>query len=133
MTYICKFGYPNIQIERLMYLSPVTLFKCLGDETRTRIMLMLAAQGELCVCELIWALDDNQPKVSRHLAQLRTCGLLEDRRQGQWIYYRLHPQLPVWVLDVLQVTLKANHAWVDQDSNRLESMQDRPVRQAACC
>nr|ASD54207.1 Arsenical resistance operon repressor [Pseudomonas syringae pv. actinidiae] len=96
-------------------------------------MLMLAAQGELCVCELIWALDDNQPKVSRHLAQLRTCGLLEDRRQGQWIYYRLHPQLPVWVLDVLQVTLKANHAWVDQDSNRLESMQDRPVRQAACC
>ncbi len=96
-------------------------------------MLMLCAQGELCVCELIWALDDSQPKVSRHLAQLRTCGLLEDRRQGQWIYYRLHPQLPQWVLDVLQVTLTANQSWVDQDAQRLAVMEGRPVRQTDCC
>ncbi|WP_407310350.1 metalloregulator ArsR/SmtB family transcription factor [Pseudomonas sp. nanlin1] len=116
-----------------MSFSTVTLFKCLGDETRTRIMLMLAEQGELCVCELIWALEDSQPKVSRHLAQLRTCGLLEDRRQGQWIYYRLHPQLPAWVLEVLQVTLKANQALIAQDTGRLSSMEGRPVRQAACC
>jgi len=116
-----------------MSLLPTTVFKCLGDETRARIMLMLSAQGELCVCELIWALDDSQPKVSRHLAQLRTCGLLEDRRQGQWIYYRLHPQLPQWVLEVLQVTLKANQDWVDRDTDRLASMEGRPVRQAACC
>ncbi|MCU1739570.1 MULTISPECIES: metalloregulator ArsR/SmtB family transcription factor [Pseudomonas] len=116
-----------------MSLSPATVFKCLGDETRARIMLMLCEQGELCVCELIWALDDSQPKISRHLAQLRTCGLLEDRRQGQWIYYRLHPQLPEWVEDILQVTLKANRAWVDRSTDRLTSMADRPVRQAACC
>ena len=116
-----------------MSLSPATVFKCLGDETRARIMLMLCEQGELCVCELIWALDDSQPKISRHLAQLRTCGLLEDRRQGQWIYYRLHPQLPEWVREILQVTLKANQAWVDRGTDRLASMADRPVRQAACC
>jgi ArsR family transcriptional regulator len=116
-----------------MSLSLVTVFKCLGDETRARIMLMLSAQGELCVCELIWALDDSQTKISRHLAQLRTCGLLEDRRQGQWVYYRLHPQLPEWVHEVLQVTLKANQPWVDQDTSRLASMEGRPVRQAACC
>ena len=116
-----------------MDLSPVTIFKCLGDETRTRIMLMLRGQGELCVCELIWALDDSQPKISRHLAQLRNCRLLEDRRQGQWIYYRLHPQLPEWVLEVLQVTLSANQSWIDQDAGRLASMEDRPVRQVACC
>lgn len=116
-----------------MNLSPPAVFKCLSDETRCRIMLMLCAQGELCVCELIWALDDSQPKVSRHLAQLRTHGLLEDRRQGQWIYYRLHPQLPQWVHDILAVTLKANPAWVDVDAERLGAMQDRPVRQAACC
>lgn len=47
-----------------MSLTPHTFFKCLGDETRARIMLMLSAEGELCVCELIWALDDNQSKVS---------------------------------------------------------------------
>lgn len=116
-----------------MNLLPPAVFKCLGDETRCRIMLMLYAQGELCVCELIWALDDSQPKVSRHLAQLRTCGLLEDRRQGQWIYYRLHPQLPQWVNDVLSLTLEAHRAWADGDSERLASMPGRPVRAATCC
>jgi len=116
-----------------MTLTPPAVFKCLGDETRARIMLMLFAEGELCVCELIWALDDNQPKVSRHLAQLRACGLLEDRRQGQWIYYRLHPELPEWIRSVLQVTLDANRAWADDDQARLASMEGRPVRQASCC
>ena len=116
-----------------MDLSPAIVFKCLGDETRTRIMLMLTGQDELCVCELIWALDDRQPKISRHLAQLRNCGLLADRRQGQWIYYRLHPQLPEWVLEVLHITRSANQSWIDQDAGRLASMEGRPVRQAACC
>jgi len=116
-----------------MTLLPHTVFKCLGDETRARIALMLSAEGELCVCELIWALEDSQPKVSRHLAQLRACGLLADRRQGQWIYYRLHPQLPAWVLEVLQATLTANRAWLNDDQGRLATMTDRPNRQTACC
>lgn len=116
-----------------MSLLPSTVFKCLGDETRARIMLMLCAQGELCVCELIWSLDDSQSKISRHLAQLRACGLLENRRQNQWIYYRLHPELPQWVVDVLQVTLDANRHWLSQDEKRLDQMGDRPERGAACC
>lgn len=116
-----------------MPILPHTFFKCLGDETRVRIMLMLAAEGELCVCELIWALDDSQPKVSRHLAQLRTCGLLEDRRQGQWIYYRLHPELPLWAVDVLKTTLDASLSWLGADQDRLASMEGRPVRQVSCC
>ncbi|MDH0747175.1 metalloregulator ArsR/SmtB family transcription factor [Pseudomonas sp. GD03842] len=116
-----------------MPFQPHTFFKCLGDETRARIMLMLAAEGELCVCELICALDDHQPKVSRHLAQLRTCGLLEDRRQGQWIYYRLHPELPQWAVHVLQTTYEANRSWLGDDRGRLASMEGRPVRQVACC
>lgn len=116
-----------------MSLLPATVFKCLGDETRARLMLMLCAEGELCVCELVWALDDSQPKVSRHLAQLRACGLLADRRQGQWIYYRLHPELPPWVIDVLKVTLDANQQWLNQDAQRLADMEGRPLRQTACC
>ncbi len=96
-------------------------------------MMMLTAEDELCVCELIWALDDSQPKVSRHLAQLRACGLLEDRRQGQWIYYRLHPELPQWFRDVLQVTLDAHRSWINDDQGRLAVMDGRPVRQTSCC
>jgi ArsR family transcriptional regulator len=116
-----------------MNFLPSTVFKCLGDETRARVMLLLCGQGELCVCELIRALDDSQPKISRHLAQLRACGLLETRRQGQWIYYRLHPELPQWVTDVLQVTLEAHRHWLSEDEKRLDQMGDRPERHTACC
>ncbi|MCE5982634.1 MULTISPECIES: metalloregulator ArsR/SmtB family transcription factor [Pseudomonas] len=113
-------------------LTPAALFKCLADETRARATLLIVREGELCVCELMCALDDSQPKISRHLAQLRTCGLLLDRRQGQWVYYRLNPQLPAWVREVLQLTLEANGQWLDADSTRLDGMGDRPAR-ASCC
>ncbi|SDH63063.1 ArsR family transcriptional regulator [Pseudomonas benzenivorans] len=114
-------------------LTPTTVFKCLADETRVRLMLLIAREQELCVCELTCALDESQPKISRHLAQLRSCGLLADRRQGQWVYYRLHPQLPDWVVAVLQATLDANRHWLDPEGKRLEGMGERPIRRAACC
>lgn len=114
-------------------LTPPTVFKCLADETRTRLMLLIAAEGELCVCELTSALELSQPKISRHLAQLRTCGLLADRRQGQWVYYRLHPHLPDWVIQLLRTTLDSNRHWLSPDHQRLEQMGDRPERAARCC
>ena len=113
-------------------MTPSVVFKCLADETRARMTLLIAQHGELCVCELTWALDEIQPKVSRHLAQLRSCGLLEDRRQGQWVYYRLHPQLPNWVQALLQTVVQANHDWYQGDAQRLESMRDRPERSTPC-
>lgn len=115
------------------HLTPTTVFKCLADETRLRTMLLITEEGELCVCELTCALEESQPKISRHLAQLRTCGLLADRRQGQWVYYRLHPNLPGWVVQVLQATLAANRHWLSPDAKRLEQMGDRPERAASCC
>ncbi|MDF3934592.1 metalloregulator ArsR/SmtB family transcription factor [Pseudomonas citronellolis] len=114
-------------------LTPTEVFKNLADETRARATLLIAQLGELCVCELMCALDDSQPKVSRHLAQLRGSGLLLDRRQGQWVYYRLNPQLPAWVHELLQVTLQANAEWLAQNVSRLRDMDDRPVRAATCC
>ncbi len=113
--------------------SPPVLFKALADETRARIALLLAREGELCVCELTCALGLSQPKISRHLAQLRSGGLLADRRQGQWVYYRLHPELPAWAQEVLATTLAANQRWLQADAQRLACMGDRPARQAACC
>lgn len=114
-------------------LTPPEVFKCLADETRARATLLIAHQGELCVCELMCALDDSQPKISRHLAQLRNSGLLLDRRQGQWVYYRLNPQLPAWVQEILQVTLLANADWLQDNASRLQNMDGRPVREDACC
>ena len=114
-------------------LNLAAVFKCLADETRARATLLITREGELCVCELVCALDDSQPKISRHLAQLRGCGLLLDRRQGQWVYYRLNPDLPAWVRDVLETTLLANADWLAGNSTRLAAMGDRPLNTSACC
>ena len=76
-------------------------FRALGDETRRRMVFLLHQGGELCVCELTAALGLSQPKISRHLAQLRAAGLVQDRRRGQWIFYRLAAGLPAWVMAVL--------------------------------
>ncbi|MBE0599297.1 MAG: winged helix-turn-helix transcriptional regulator [Desulfuromonadales bacterium] len=65
------------------------MFKALADETRLRIIALLA-EGELCVCDLMAILDLPQSTVSRHLAYLRHAGWVDDRRQGIWMYYRLN-------------------------------------------
>jgi len=65
-----------------------TLFKALGDATRLRILGLLLA-GEVCVCDIHESLKIPQPKASRHLAYLRRAGLVETRRDGLWIHYRL--------------------------------------------
>jgi len=114
------------------HLTPTAVFKCLADETRARMTLLIAREGELCVCELTFALDEIQPKVSRHLAQLRSCGILADRRQGQWVYYRLHPDLPNWTHQTLQNILATDDQWLVPTYERLQSMRDRPERVAIC-
>lgn len=115
-------------------MSPTQIFKCLGDETRLRMLMLIAGEGELCVCELTAALDDIQPKISRHLSQLREAELLLDRRQGQWIFYRLNPKLPAWVGDILRITCQGNDTLVRKDKQRLCRMGFRPERrQASCC
>ncbi|MBL4611391.1 MAG: metalloregulator ArsR/SmtB family transcription factor [Pseudomonadaceae bacterium] len=102
--------------------TPILIFKCLADETRARMTLLIARQGELCVCELTAALELSQPKISRHLAQLRQCGLLEDERRGQWVYYRLHPALPDWVRQMLDQVLTAHGPWLQANIERVEGL-----------
>ena len=114
-------------------LAPVTLFKCLADDTRARMMCLITTEQELCVCELTCALDESQPKISRHLAQLRACGLLLDRRAGQWVYYRLHPNLPAWACEIVSIAAKAQLRMLKMDAERLQAMGDRPLRQESCC
>lgn len=116
-----------------MDLTPGTLFLMLSDETRLRALMLLAAEQELCVCELTHALDVSQPKISRHLAQLRECGLLQARREGQWMYYYIPPKLPDWIGNILHHALLGNSNLEPFRSDRqtLKTMTNRPG--AACC
>jgi ArsR family transcriptional regulator len=65
------------------------LFKALSDPTRLRLAVLLAVHGETCVCDLAEALCEPDFKVSRHLGILRSAGMVEARRAGTWMYYRL--------------------------------------------
>jgi len=68
------------------------LLKALADETRLRILQLLAG-GELCVCELMAVLDLPQSTVSRHLSYLKNSDWLQDRREGVWMYYRINEKI----------------------------------------
>ena len=113
-------------------MEPIRFYKCLADETRLRCLLLIEQEEELCVCELMAALGDIQPKISRHLAQLRKCGLLNDRRQGQWVFYRLAETLPDWARRVLKDTAAANNGFLRQNMKNLQQMGERPVRADIC-
>jgi ArsR family transcriptional regulator len=67
------------------------LFRALADETRVR-MVMLLSHGELCVCHIENALELPQPTVSRHLGILKAASVVDSRRDGTWVYYRLVAQ-----------------------------------------
>lgn len=111
-----------------MNLSPEALFSALAHDTRLRCLLLLQSFDELCVCELTHAIGAAQPTMSRHLAQLRETALVTDRRDGLWIYYRLNPELPEWVLGVLRETAEgvANREPYVNDAGALERMPNRP-------
>jgi ArsR family transcriptional regulator len=115
-------------------MSPIEFFKCLADDTRLRSLLLIEREGELCVCELTAALSLSQPKISRHLALLRKQELLLDRRQGQWVFYRINPNLAPWAQSVLAQTLAANQSLLADNLKQLYSMGERPqcVRSHCC-
>ena len=72
-----------------MNMSPSNLFGAFANPTRLRILSLLGAQKEVCVCDLCEVLDVPQPKVSRHLAILRDAELVQVRTDGKWKFYAL--------------------------------------------
>jgi len=108
------------------------LTKALSDQTRLRILMLLVNGEERCVCELTQALNLAQPKISRHLAVLRESSLLQDRKAGLWVHYRLMADLPAWVAQVLaglQVGADAE-ALFREDRARLSCAQ--PLGMVGC-
>jgi ArsR family transcriptional regulator, arsenate/arsenite/antimonite-responsive transcriptional repressor len=104
-----------------------TLFKALADATRLRILGLLLT-GEVCVCDIHESLKIPQPKASRHLAYLRKSGLVETRRDGLWIHYRLG-KLRDPVLAALSLAVRHALTHVETVHRDAERLQKR----TGCC
>lgn len=130
---IAMFVLVETQKVAAQALNPTLFYKCLTDDIRLKCLMLIQYEGELCVCELMTALKDVQSKISRNLAMLRKSGLLVDRRQGQWVFYRLNPALPPWAKSVIALTTEANPGFIQDNIQNLASMGNRPERAKACC
>ena len=95
------------------------IFKALSDETRLRIVKLLET-GELCVCDLVAALDIVQPKASFHLGVLKEAGLIKDRKAGKWIHYSLNEMDLFKRMLMVSVCQKAGGTKIVEDRKRLD-------------
>ncbi|MBN1818098.1 MAG: metalloregulator ArsR/SmtB family transcription factor [Sedimentisphaerales bacterium] len=98
------------------------IFKVLADPTRLRLAVILAREGETCVCRLAQALGEPDFKISRHLGILRNAGLVQVRREGTWMYYQLchaGTTLQQCLHDCFRGCL-AEHEVAKEDWNRLQ-------------
>jgi protein-tyrosine-phosphatase/biotin operon repressor len=91
-----------------LFNTPQDFFKIMADPLRLTMILMLDKHDELCVCDFVDATGMSQPKVSRHLAQLREYGLLIDRKEQRWVHYKLNPSMPDWMRHIIATTAEYN-------------------------
>ncbi|PKH28512.1 metalloregulator ArsR/SmtB family transcription factor [Shewanella sp. ALD9] len=119
--------------ERLIDFDPITFYKCLTDDIRLKSLMLTHYHGELCVCELMEALnEESQPKVSRNLALLKKAAIISDRKHGQWVFYRINPNLPLWAKSVIAETTENNLGLIMSPLERLDIMQNRPNKVSFC-
>src|SRR6185295_11323765 len=101
------------------------LFRALADKTRLRL-LNLMGTDEVCVCYLVEVLKSPQPKISRHLAYLRKAGIVDARREGKWMHYRVVYPRDARAAEVL----KNIREWLSSDG---EMKRDRGRLVQMCC
>ena len=100
-------------------------FQALGDSTRLRLLNLMGEQ-EICVCYFVEILGGPQPKISRHLAYLRSAGIVAARREGKWMQYRIVMPPHIGAAQILKETL----GWLKEE----KAMQaDRTRLTKACC
>ncbi len=100
-------------------------FAALADRTRLRL-INLIGDDEICVCFFVEVIKTNQPKISRHLAYLRRAGIVEARREGKWMHYRVVEPTDERVKKVFRET----RAWLAEDK-RMRGDRERLTR--LCC
>jgi ArsR family transcriptional regulator len=105
--------------------NTVKLFAALADPTRLRLLNLMDGR-EVCVCYFVEVLKQGQPKISRHLAYLRRAGIVEARREGKWMHYRIERPSDVGTAAILDATFESFKA------NR-EMQSDKARLGQACC
>jgi DNA-binding transcriptional ArsR family regulator len=111
----------------------LAITKALSDESRLRV-LMLLRQGELCVCQIIHLLELAPSTVSKHLDILYQAGLIESRKAGRWVYYRLGERPSRAAKDAIGwlVPALADDEKVAQDAKRLQAVL-KMDKEKLCC
>ena len=119
--------------NQLINFEPISFYKSLTDTIRLKTLMLTHYHGELCVCELMEAMEEvSQPKVSRNLAVLKKAKVIIDRKHGQWVFYRLNPEMPLWAKSVISQTTENNIPLIDNELQRLNKMQNRPNKADFC-
>ena len=90
-TACCAPGAEVIDQPTAARLAP--MFKALGDPIRLRLIVMIAASPDICVCDLTPAFEVSAPTISHHLKVLREAGLIDSERRGTWVHYRVQPEI----------------------------------------
>ena len=116
----------------------VRLFAALADPTRLRLLNLMHGR-EVCVCYFVEILKQGQPKISRHLAYLRRAGIVEARREGKWMHYRIETPADPRAASILEATLRSFETDRDMQTDlarlgkaccepqRFVALQDAPV------
>jgi len=100
-------------------------FQALGDHTRLRLLSLMSDQ-EICVCYFVEILGGPQPKISRHLAYLRSAGIVAARREGKWMHYRIVMPPHIGASQILKQTI----SWLREEKNM---QADRARLTKVCC
>jgi ArsR family transcriptional regulator len=124
LDYICQIAY-ILLMRKQAHFDMERFYQALGDRTRLRLLNLLGGQ-ELCVCYFVEVLGQPQPKISRHLASLRSVGIVTVRRQGTWMHYRTVAPQHTGAANILKETL----AWMREDRS---FQADRARLTKACC
>ena len=126
-TDICQGVYARMRLmsKTVRSLDKEMFFRALADRTRLRL-LNLMGSDEVCVCFFVEILKTNQPKISRHLAYLKRVGIVDARREGQWMHYRIVEPADSHAVQVL----KEVRTWLATDP---EMQRDRQRLIKICC
>ncbi len=137
------FGWHRGLVAKLLFSSSVHrsvknkqfafFIAALSDPIRLRIWALVAREKELCVCELVDALELTQPKISRHCKALNDAGVLSSRGQAQWVIYSLATDVPDWIKQTRDAAIEGVRLdpQYPVDSARLDQVQRPPVREMA--
>ena len=109
------------------------VIQSLADPTRLRLLHLVERAGEICVCEMVDALNIPQYNVSRHLRVLQNAGWLEDRKLGKWVYYRLSPDLKPYQRSLLRAVSELHEERRDFKQDMKRAGRRLKLRRGGLC